>query len=59
NGKMRFKLNLPMDFSVQQIQDAPSSLLCSGGAQIKVHLKKLPKNVVPIEKAAEVLQLVR
>lgn len=40
-------------------KDAPSSLLCSGGAQIKVHLKKLPKSVVPIEKAVEVLQLVR
>jgi hypothetical protein len=40
-------------------KDAPDALICSGGAQIKMHLKKLPKSVMPIQKAIEILQFVR
>ena len=40
-------------------KDAPNALICAGGAQIKVHLTHLPKGIIPIEKAIEILNVVR
>ena len=39
-------------------KDAPNATICCGGAQVKMHLDKLPKGIHPIAKAIEVLQFV-